>query len=158
MTTSTTEPRVDSASLVIAASPHAIYSAFIDGSAWERWLPPEGMTGRIEKFEARPGGRYKMALTYRGEHANRGKSSDDTDVVEGRFVDLVTDVKVVHAVTFQSDDPAFAGEIRMTWGLEPVPEGTKVSIICENVPVGISKEDHDIGLRSTLANLAKFLA
>ena len=45
----------------------------------------------------------------------------------------------------------------MTWSLSPTAGGTKVSIIAENVPTGISKEDHDVGLRSTLENLGKFV-
>jgi hypothetical protein len=44
----------------------------------------------------------------------------------------------------------------MTWTLAAVPEGTKVNIVCENVPEGIKKEDHDVGLTSTLENLAAF--
>jgi len=98
-----------------------------------------------------------MALTYRGDHPNAGKTSDDTDVVEGRFAELVPNRRVVQIVTFQSDDPAFAGEMRMTWSLSPVAGGTDVSIIAENVPIGISKADHDVGLRSTLENLARFV-
>lgn len=42
------------------------------------------------------------------------------------------------------------------WILEDVPGGTNVTIVCENVPEGIRKEDHDTGLRSTLENLAAF--
>ncbi len=98
-----------------------------------------------------------MALTYRGDHANRGKSSEDTDVVEGRFVDLALNERVVHLVTFQSDDPAFAGEMRMTWSLAPAVGGTEATITAENVPGRIGKADHDIGLRSTLENLARFV-
>ena len=157
MNKTSTGRRTDSASRVIAASPDTIYRAFVDGRAWERWLPPEGMSGRIDTFDARPGGRYRMSLTYRGDHKNSGKSADDTDAVEGRFVEFVPDEKVVHAVTFQSDDPDFAGEMRMIWSLSPAAGGTKVSIVAENVPAGISKEDHDVGLRSTLENLAKFV-
>lgn len=99
-----------------------------------------------------------MALTYRGDHPNVGKTSDDTDVVEGRFTELVANDRVVQVVTFQSDDPAFAGEMRMTWSLTPVVGGTDVSIVAENVPVGISKADHDAGMRSTLDKLARFVA
>jgi len=44
----------------------------------------------------------------------------------------------------------------MTWMFEAVPEGTRVTIVCENVPEGIRKEDHDVGLRSSLENLAGF--
>lgn len=153
-----TARRTDSASLVIAASPETIYRAFTDPEAWPRWLPPDGMTGRICAFDARPGGVYRMALTYRdADYPNAGKTSDDTDIVEGRFAELIPNERVVQLVTFQSDDPAFAGEMRMTWSLTPASGGTKVSIIAENVPTGISKEDHDVGLSSTLKNLARFV-
>ena len=98
-----------------------------------------------------------MALTYRGDHPNAGKSSENTDVVEGQFAELVPNERVVQLVTFQSNDPAFAGEMRMTWNLSQAVGGTDVSIIAENVPTGISKADHDVGMRSTLDQLARFV-
>lgn len=151
-------PRVDSASRLIAAPSPTIYRAFVDPDAWIQWLPPQGMTGRIYEFNARPGGTYRMALTYRDEdHPNAGKFSDDTDMVRGRFLELIPNERVVQLVIFESDDPAFTGEMTMTWRLSPAAAGTEVSITCENVPEGIRKEDHDTGLRSTLENLAKFV-
>lgn len=149
--------KTDSASRVVAAPAEQIYRAFIDPAAWPQWLPPEGMTGHIYEFDVRPGGIYRMALTYRGDHPNAGKTSEDTDVVEGRFAELVPNERVVQLVTFQSDDPAFGGAMRMIWSLSPAPGGTEVMITAENVPAGISKEDHDVGLRSTLENLARFV-
>lgn len=99
-----------------------------------------------------------MALTYsKGDQSTRGKTSEDTDVVEGRFLELVPDEQVVHLVMFESDDPVFAGEMKMRWSLSPVSGGTKVTITCENVPEGIRQEDHDAGLQSTLKNLAIFV-
>lgn len=151
-------PRIDSASRVIAASSQTIYRAFVDPEAWSYWLPPEGMTGHIYEFDARPGGAYRMALTYRGDdHPNAGKTTGNTDLVHGRFLEFVPNERIVQLVTFESDDPRFAGEMRMTWRLSPLADGTEVSFICENVPEGIRKEDHDVGLRSTLENLAKFV-
>jgi uncharacterized protein YndB with AHSA1/START domain len=158
MTANTQQGRIDSATRFIAARADVIYRAFVDPAAWPHWLPPDNMTGQIQEFDARPGGSYRMALTYRGDHPNVGKTSDDTDVVEGRFTELVANDRVVQVVTFQSDDPAFAGEMRMTWSLTPVVGGTDVSIVAENVPVGISKADHDAGMRSTLDKLARFVA
>ena len=55
------------------------------------------------------------------------------------------------------DDPAYSGELRMTWSFTPVAGGTEVAIVCKNVPAEIRQEDHDAGMRSTLANLAKLL-
>jgi Activator of Hsp90 ATPase homolog 1-like protein len=62
----------------------------------------------------------------------------------------------VQLVEFESDDPAFSGEMKMTWTFTAVPEGTEVSILAENVPEGIRPEDHEAGFRSTLDNLAAF--
>lgn len=122
------------------------------------WLPPEGLSGRLEAFEPRAGGIYRMVLTYESaDHATPGKTTEHADVVQGRFVELVPDEKIVQQAEFESDDPAFAGTMTMTWSLVPTPRGTEVTIRCEDVPEGIRKEDHDAGLRSTLSNLAAFL-
>lgn len=157
MTPDPGQGRTDSATRFIAAPADVIYRAFVDPTAWPLWLPPDGMTGRVYEFDARPGGTYRMALTYRGDHPNAGKSSENTDVVEGQFAELVPNERVVQLVTFQSNDPAFAGEMRMTWNLSQAVGGTDVSIIAENVPTGISKADHDVGMRSTLDQLARFV-
>lgn len=156
--TNATAKRTDSASKVIKASPQAIYRAFVDPQALVSWLPPHGMTAEIGVFEPRAGGSYQMTLAYREpDPAAPGKTSENTDVVRGRFLELVPDERVVQLVEFESDDPAFAGEIRMTWSLAPMPEGTLVTIVCENVPEGIRKEDHDAGLQSSLENLAAYV-
>lgn len=157
MTASSPGKRTDQASRIIRASAADIYRAFVDPKALAVWLPPTGMTAKILTFDARPGGRYRMVLTYDApEDSPHGKTSDGTDVVEARFLELVENERVVQAVDFQSDDPAFAGTMTMTWSLSPAADGTEVVIVCENVPEGISKDDHDAGLASTLANLAAF--
>jgi uncharacterized protein YndB with AHSA1/START domain len=100
-----------------------------------------------------------MTLHYReSDHAAPGKSGADHDVVAGRFVDLVPGARVVQQAGFESDDPAFAGAMRITWIFEPAPGGTCVTVRCENVPPGISAEDHAAGLASSLDNLAAFAA
>ncbi|KAI7257552.1 hypothetical protein KC345_g10767 [Hortaea werneckii] len=101
------------------------------------WLPPKGMKGRIFEFDARAGGAFRMSLTYlETDHSTRGKTSENTDVVIGRFLEFAPDERMVQLVEFQSDDPVFAGEMIMTWTLAAAPEGTAVTIVCENVPEG----------------------
>lgn len=157
MTNPSTEKRIDSASKVIKASPGTIYKAFVDPSALVSWLPPKGMTGHIHEFDARIGGSYRMSLTYmETDHATQGKTLEHADIVKGQFLEFIPNERIVQLVEFESDDPIFAGEMTMTWTLTVVPEGTAVTIVCENVPEGIQKEDHDIGLRSSLENLAAF--
>ena len=149
--------RTDIASRVIGATPEAIYDAFIDPDAQARWLPPTGMTGKFDRFEPWPGGRYRLTLTFAGEHATAGKSSADADTVEGQLVELIPGERIVQTADFESDDPAYAGTMTMTWWLRAVPGGTEVTITASDVPRGISAEDHAQGLASTLSNLADFL-
>jgi hypothetical protein len=43
----------------------------------------------------------------------------------------------------------------MTWEVTAVDGGTRVNITADDVPDGISAEDHADGLASSLANLAE---
>jgi uncharacterized protein YndB with AHSA1/START domain len=98
--------RTDKASRVIAAPPERVYAALIDPEAVAIWLPPGAMTGRFERFELRPGGSYRLVLTYADDSGGPGKASADTDIVDARFVDVVPGVRIVHEVDFVSDDPS----------------------------------------------------
>jgi uncharacterized protein YndB with AHSA1/START domain len=149
--------RTDTSSRVIAAPPDRVYAALVDPEALTAWLPPDGMSGRFERFDARPGGSYRLVLTYADASTARGKATADSDIIEGRFVDLVPGVRVVQAVDFVSNDPANAGTMTMTWQLTAVDGGTRVDIRADDVPAGISADDHAAGLRSSLANLATYL-
>jgi len=150
--------RTDAASRVIAASPDRVYAALVDPQALVKWLPPDGMSGRFERFDACPGGSYRLVLTYVDPSAARGKATANSDIVEAHFVELVPGTRVVQAVDFVSDDPANAGTMSVTWELSRVDAGTRVDIRAINVPSGISAEDHAAGLASSLANLAAHLA
>jgi len=115
------------------------------------------MTGRFERFDARPGGSYRMVLTYSDASGAPGKATAESDIVEARFVDIVPGERVVQAVDFVSDDPAYAGTMAMTWEVTAVEAGTRVDIVAEDVPDGISAEDHAAGLASSLTNLAGYV-
>ena len=149
--------RTDAASLVIPAPPERVYAALVDPEALVVWLPPDGMNARFERFDARPGGSYRMVLTYADAPGAQGKTTADADVVDVRFLDIVAGARVVQAVDFVSDDPAYAGTMVMTWDVSATDAGTRVDIRAEDVPDGISAEDHAAGMASSLANLAAYL-
>lgn len=111
--------RTDGASGVVAEAPARVYAALVDTAALVEWLPPGGSTGTFERFDPRPGGPYRLVLTFDPASGARGKATADTDVVEATFV-----------------------------------EATFVEIVAEDMPSGISAEDHAAGLTSSLDNLA----
>jgi len=147
--------RTDRAELFIAAPRGRIYSALLDPAALESWLPPNNMRGRVLSFDARPGGGFRMELTYLD--SSQGKSSEHSDITEVTFVELLSGERVVQQVVFDSEDPAFAGTMTMTWSLSEVPTGTVVEVRADDVPPGISPSDHAIGLATSLDNLSAYV-
>jgi uncharacterized protein YndB with AHSA1/START domain len=141
--------------VVVAADAARVFAALIDPRALETWLPPDGMSGRIEHFDARPGGSYRMVLSY--DDAAGGKTTAGTDVVDVRFVEIAPGRRVVQAVDFVSEDPAFAGTMTMTWELHADGGRTRVAIRADDVPAGISAEDHAAGLEASLRNLSAYV-
>ena len=150
-------PRTDRASRVIAAPAARVFQALLDREALEAWLPPTGMCARFERFDPTPGGSYRLVLTHTDPTDAPSKSSDDSDIVEARYIDIVRDERVVQAVDFVAEDPAFAGTMTMTWALEASDDGTRVEITAEDVPDGISADDHAAGMSASLANLATYV-
>jgi uncharacterized protein YndB with AHSA1/START domain len=150
-------PRTDKAWREIAAPPGQVFGALVDREALAIWLPPHGMTAEFERFEPRPGGTYRMTLTYTDAGDAPGKSTADSDIVEGRYVEIVPGERVVQAVDFVTDDPALSGTMTMTWELLAVEGGTRITITAVNVPDGISAADHAAGLAQSLANLAQYV-
>lgn len=152
------DPTSTVVSRVINAPREAVYRAFMDQDALVAWLPPGSMTGVVHAFDGREGGAFSMSLVYpEGDRSSRGKTSDSTDTFRGRFVRLILDELVVWAVEFESADPSFAGEMIVSTTLAPAGSGTKVTILCENIPRGIRPEDNEAGCHSTLEKLACFL-
>lgn len=147
--------RIDRASRDIAAPAERAYAALVDPEALIQWLPPEGMSARFEWFDPRPGGSYRMVLTYADSADSPGKSTADADIVDARFIGLDPGERVVQAV--DSDDPAFTGTMIMNWSVAPLGEGSRVEFTATDVPTGITPEDHAEGMASSLANLAAYL-
>lgn len=152
-------PREDGASLWqgrnmrvskrIAATAEAIYAAFMSADALAAWLPPAGMQAKVHAFDAQRG--YRMTLRYAS--GGHGKTTADSDTVDVRYVELIPNERIVQAVQFESADAAFAGTMTMTWTMR---DG-EVSVAVENAPSGISDEDHELGIRSSLDGLAAFV-
>jgi uncharacterized protein YndB with AHSA1/START domain len=144
---------------VVPAAPDRVWRAFMDPDEMLAWLPPARMTGLIHRFDPRVGGGYDISLYYpQAERTHRGKTSAKEDRVHVRFVALDEPHRIVQAVTFESDDPAFAGEMKITILLEPAADGTRVDMLHENLPPGLRPEDDAEGSRISLDQLRRYLS
>ena len=142
----------------IKASPEAIYRAFTDPAALAVWRAPGDMTGQVHHFDYRVGGGYQMSLYYpASEEIQRGKTAGREDRYSARFVDLTPPSRIIEAITFDSPDPAFQGEMIMDVTLEAEAGGTNVTIAFKNLPPGIRPEDNEAGTLSSLEKLARYV-
>ena len=149
---------VSETSRILRASCEDVYRAFIDPESIAVWLAPGDMSARVLEFDGRVGGGYRMSLTYpESMPGTHGKSTAREDRYSARFVELSPPSRIVEAIRFDSADPAFIGEMTMIVGLEPVSEGTRVTIRFENLPPGVRPEDNDAGTRSSLEKLAQLV-
>ncbi|MBB4636292.1 SRPBCC domain-containing protein [Longimicrobium terrae] len=147
-----------STSRLVRAPRQAVYDAFTRPDALAAWLAPEGMTGRVHQWDLRVGGGYVMSLYYpKSMGDGHGKTAEGEDRYTARFVELDPPSRVVLAIDFESDDPAFAGEMIMQTTLEERPGGTEVTIAFRGLPPGIRPEDNDEGTRSSLEKLARYV-
>jgi uncharacterized protein YndB with AHSA1/START domain len=150
--------RADVASRLVAARSEAIYEAFMSADNYGSWLPPKGMTAAVDIYEPRVGGAYRVVLTYdAAAKGARGKTSARSDVATGHFLELVPNQRIVQSAVFESDDPRFAGTMKIAWTFEQMPKGTRVTVVASDIPDGILKNDQQAGLASSLANLAAFV-
>jgi uncharacterized protein YndB with AHSA1/START domain len=132
---------------VVAARPEKVYRAFIDADAMNKWLPPNGFTGKVHQIDARVGGKYKMSFT----NFTTGKSHS----FGGEYLELVPNARLRYTDNF--DDPNLPGEIRVTVTLKEVSVGTELSIEQEGLPDVIPLEACYLGWQESLRNLARLV-
>jgi uncharacterized protein YndB with AHSA1/START domain len=146
-------------SKLIQASRETLYNAFTDPAALAAWMAPGDMTGKVHRFDGRVGGGYEMSLYYpSSEEDVRGKSGEKEDRFIARFMELTPPERIVQAITFDSDDPAFSGEMVMEVSLETEEEGTRVTIVFKDIPPGIRPEDNEEGTEMSLGKLESYVS
>ena len=132
---------------VLRAPAERIYKAFIDADALNKWLPPNGFTGKVTQMDAKVGGGYRMSFT------NFGTGSSHS--FGGKFLELVPGERIRY--TDQFDDPSLPGTMTTTVVLKKVMTGTDIQITQEGVPDAIPAEMCYLGWQESLVLLGKLV-
>lgn len=140
----------------IRAPRSRVYAALLDADAVRQWMVPDGMTSQVHAFAPRLGGEFRITLTYDAP-AGTGKTTAQSDTFHGRFAELVPDRRIVQAVEFESDDPAMAGEMKITYSLADAGDGTDLTGTHEHLPAGLSPAENELGWRMSMDKLAALL-
>ena len=97
----------------------------------------EGAHGYVlSRPRVRRTGRWHVPdLAHLRRDGQPGKTTAHTDTYRGRFVRLVPDELVVEADEFETEDPAFRGEMTITITLADAGDGTDLVAVHEGFPV-----------------------
>lgn len=152
-----TSPATHKSSRTILASPRAIFRMLLDPETIPSWRAPRGTSIRIEQFEPRTGGTYRMMLIYPQAGDDQERSHANATIIHGQFAEILPDAHIVEVVRFEADDPHYNGVMKLTTMLEPLKDGTKVTLIAEDVPPGAGELDHRAHMDATLRSLANFV-
>jgi uncharacterized protein YndB with AHSA1/START domain len=132
---------------VLHAPPERVYRAFLDADAIAKWLPPNGFTCKVDRFEARVGGTFRMSFT----NFTNGRSH----AFGGEFIELTPHERIRYTDRF--DDPNLPGVIEVTIDLAKVSVGTDVHIVQAGVPDVIPVEMCYLGWQESLVLLGKLV-
>ena len=128
---------------VLRTTPEKVYRAFLDADAMSKWLPPYGFTCKVQHFEGKVGGTFRMSFT----NFTTGKSHS----FGGTYHELVPGQRIRYSDKF--DDPNLPGEMSVTINLKPVLCGTDVNIEQTGIPAVIPAEMCYLGWQESLDQL-----
>ena len=132
---------------VLRSTPERIYRAFLDADAMTKWLPPNGLTGKVHHLDATVGGTFKMSFT----NFSTGKSHS----FGGTYLELKPHTRIRYTDTF--DDPNVPGEMHVTITLKQVSCGTEMTAVQEGIPEMIPVEACYLGWQESLTLLTKLV-
>ena len=132
---------------VLRAKPDKVFRAFTNPDALARWLPPNGFTCKVEHFDPRVGGTFRMAFT--------NFSTGNGSAFGGTYLELVPGQRIRYTDKF--DDPNLKGEMITTIELRAVMCGTELTAVQEGIPESIPTEFCYMGWQESLDALARLV-
>ena len=124
--------------LVIGAPPAAVFRYFTDSARWAAWW------GAGSTIDARPGGR--VFIRYPGGNE-----------ASGEVVEVAPPSRIVFSYGYNSGTPFGPGESRVTIALEPVAQGTRLTL-SHAFAEGAVRDEHVQGWRYQLSVFANVVA
>jgi uncharacterized protein YndB with AHSA1/START domain len=132
---------------VLRSQPEKVYRAFLDAAAMAKWLPPYGFVCKVEHFDPRVGGTFRMSFV--------NFSTGQGHSFGGEYLELVPNQKIRYNDKF--DDPNLPGVMEVTVSLKAVSCGTEMNVVQEGIPEVIPPEMCYLGWQESLAQLARLV-
>ena len=132
---------------VLRCPPERLFRAFVEPSAFERWLPPFGYTGKVHSMQPEVGGQWRMSFTNFG--------TGHSHSFGGKYLELVPGQRIAYTASF--DDPNLPGTMTTTVTLSAVSCGTEMQVVQEGIPAVIPAVMCYLGWQESLIALAQLV-
>jgi len=152
-----TVPTTHTASRVILAKPRAIFRTLLDPDAIPAWRSSKRTAVRVEKFNPRPGGVYRLVFEPTTKEEGGGEHGNGCRILEGRFIEILPDERIVEMVGPEAANSHSHASIKITTMLEPSRDGTKVTLIAQDTPQLTGDPDVRADMDAMLKSLANFV-
>jgi uncharacterized protein YndB with AHSA1/START domain len=129
---------------VLNAPVERVFRAFTNADAKASWLPPYGFFCTVHRFDAVPGGKYKMTFTNFTTQLSHSFGGEFVEIVPGKLLKYCD----------QFEDPNLPGKIMVTINFKEVMCGTEIHITQEDLPAMIPPEMCYLGWQQSLEKLA----
>ncbi len=141
-----TEPAGVELKRVFQAPRERVFEAWTNADALAAWFGPERLSTRIDTFDPRPGGRYRLVMEGEGEYP-----------VGGEFLEIVPPERLSFTWTWERGD--YAGvETIVEVTLVETTGGTELTLVHRRLLNDEACGKHRQGWTSSFDCLAEFLA
>lgn len=137
--------------LPIAAPPAEVFAYLTDAARYVRWM------GATAVLDARPGGRYEVAMRdgFRAAGSYAAVDAPHRLVFTWGFADDEAATHTKHATgQAPAENPMPAGSTRVTVTLEPDGDGTRLTLRHDSLPSGELAAAHQVAWETYLPRLA----
>ena len=128
---------------VFKASPEKLFKAFSNPDAFSTWLPPYGFICKIDEYDFKIGGIFKMSFINFG--------TDSSHSFGGEYLEIVPNELIKYTDKF--DNPDLLGLMVTTIVIKPVFCGAEIFITQEGFPEAIPTEMCYLGWQESLEKL-----
>ena len=132
---------------VFAAPVEKEFKAFTDADAMASWLPPYGFVCKVQSWDFKIGGTYKMTFT--------NFSTGSVHSFGGEYLEIRSNELLKY--TDQFDDPNLPGQMITTMVFKRVLCGTELFATQEGIPDAIPVEMCYLGWQESLDKLKRLV-
>lgn len=140
----------------LKASKSKVYNTLLDKELIHKWKVPDEMKCIVHQYNAVENGTFRISLVY-DDVNEMGKTFQNIDRYHGYFQKLVSNELIIEIDEFESDNDEMQGIMTITYRLSESDGGTNLTIIHDNLPIGISLSDNEIGWKMALDSLVKLI-